>query len=64
MFINKFLSNSSPLLRRSLNLKFSNLRNISMSSSLKDIFKIQDEEDYKQKVLNNKKVVIVDFFAT
>ena len=39
-------------------------RSISIFSSLKsNIFNVQDTEDFKAKVLENKKPVIVDFHA-
>ncbi|XP_053214621.1 thioredoxin, mitochondrial-like [Panonychus citri] len=39
-------------------------RLISSTSCRLDIFTIQDEKDFKSKVINNKKPVIVDFYAT
>ena len=30
----------------------------------RDIFKIQDEDDFKKRVLENKNLVILDFYAT
>jgi len=39
-------------------------RSFSVSSARKDIFTVQDEEDFKNKVLGNKDPVIVDFQAT
>ena len=39
-------------------------RNLHSSAMRRDIFKIQDEADFKQKVLQNKNLVILDFFAT
>jgi hypothetical protein len=64
MFINKFYSITNSLLSRNSILFVNNIRCFSLTHSLKDIFKIQDEDDYKEKVLNNKNVVLVDFFAT
>jgi len=64
MFINKFYSITNSLLSRNSILFSNNIRCFSITHSLKDIFKIQDEDDYKEKVLNNKNVVLVDFFAT
>jgi len=34
------------------------------SPIVQDIYKVQDEADFKSKVLNSKKLVLVDFFAT
>lgn len=34
------------------------------SAPRREIFKIQDEADFKEKVLKNKKLVILDFYAT
>lgn len=39
-------------------------RNISTTSKLNDIFKVQSEKDFEERVLNSKKVIIVDFMAT
>ncbi|CAG2122685.1 unnamed protein product, partial [Medioppia subpectinata] len=41
-----------------------NSRNICSTNPMRDIFQIQDEDDFKDKVLNSKNVVIVDFHAT
>ena len=38
-------------------------RNITTTSQLHDIFKVQDEKDFEERVLKSKKVVIVDFMA-
>ncbi len=64
MFINKFYSITNSLLSRNSILFANNIRCFSLTHSLKDIFKIQDENDFKEKVLNNKNVVLLDFFAT
>ncbi|XP_050351917.1 thioredoxin, mitochondrial [Nymphalis io] len=40
------------------------LRNISVTPSNNDIIKIQSTEDFKDKVINSKVPVVVDFFAT
>lgn len=39
-------------------------RSIATTSTAFDIFKIQSQEDFDEKVKNSKKPVIVDFFAT
>lgn len=39
-------------------------RGVSTSQCLRDIFKVQDEKDFEEKVKNSKTPVIVDFFAT
>jgi thioredoxin-like negative regulator of GroEL len=39
-------------------------RNVSTSSRLFDIFKVQDEKDFEERVLKSKNVVVVDFMAT
>ena len=39
-------------------------RLVSTTSVKRDIFKVQDENDFKTKVLESKEPVIVDFFAT
>ena len=64
MFLNKSLINSTKLF--SLNSRFNaiNVRNVCKTNQMKDIFKIQDEDDYKERVVNNKNVVLVDFYAT
>ncbi|XP_059475152.1 thioredoxin, mitochondrial [Neocloeon triangulifer] len=40
------------------------LRGIGTSSVLRDSFKVQDMDDFKDKVLNSEVPVVVDFFAT
>lgn len=39
-------------------------RSISTTINVMDIFKIQSQEDFDEKVKNSKGPVIVDFFAT
>lgn len=41
-----------------------NPRSFSTTCCSRDIFKIQDEDDFKTKVLKSKEPVVVDFFAT
>jgi hypothetical protein len=38
-------------------------RSISCSGPLRDVFTVQDEDDFKVKVLQNKKPTVVDFHA-
>lgn len=38
-------------------------RNITTTSRLHEIFKIQDEKDFEERVIKSKRVVIVDFMA-
>ncbi|XP_041987567.1 thioredoxin, mitochondrial-like [Aricia agestis] len=57
------LKNLSPLLRYSQGLKLTS-RNLSVSCVRNDIVKIQSTEDFKDKVINSKVPVVVDFFAT
>lgn len=38
-------------------------RSIATTSHLHEIFKVQDEKDFEERVLKSKKVVIVDFMA-
>ena len=45
-------------------VKHNHVRHFSVTSAKKDIFKIQDEDDFKDKVLKSKEPVVVDFFAT
>lgn len=40
------------------------LRNISVTTPNNDIIKIQSTDDFKDKVINSKVPVVVDFFAT
>ena len=40
------------------------IRHFTVTGTRNDIFKVQDEEDFKKKVLNSKEPVVVDFFAT
>ncbi|KAG6451440.1 hypothetical protein O3G_MSEX007162 [Manduca sexta] len=40
------------------------IRNISVTSVKQDIVKIQSTDDFKEKVINSKVPVVVDFFAT
>lgn len=40
------------------------LRNISLTIPKNDIIKIQSTDDFKDKVINSKVPVVVDFFAT
>ncbi|CRL03325.1 CLUMA_CG016391, isoform A [Clunio marinus] len=42
----------------------SNQRSISTSYRLNDIFKIQSEKDFEERVIKSKTPVVVDFFAT
>jgi len=62
--MNRLLLNSSKVFGLKSTLNANNMRNICSTNALKDIFKIQDENDFKDKVLNNKNVVIVDFHAS
>jgi thioredoxin 1 len=41
-------------------------RNISTTSRLRDIFKVQSEDDFKTRVVeaSNKEIIVVDFMAT
>ncbi|KAH7645007.1 thioredoxin, mitochondrial [Dermatophagoides farinae] len=57
--INRFLA-------KNFIVNTSSSRSIHLTQNRMDIFKIQDENDYKEKVLKNseKKLVILDFFAT
>lgn len=65
MCLTKSLLNSSKILRLNCRLNCGlNVRNICKTNQMRDIFKIQDENDFKEKVLNNSKPVIVDFYAT
>lgn len=59
-----FFSITRVLLRRSTYI--SNFRNITIAhgASSSNSFTIQDPEDFDNRVLNNKKPVIVDFHAT
>lgn len=50
----------STLIRRLVKLQW---RSLSLSSTLSDIFDIESEEDFKKKVLEAKKPVVVDFHA-
>lgn len=57
----RFVStNRSTLIRRLVKLQW---RSLSLSSTLGDIFDIDGEEDFKKKVLEAKKPVVVDFHA-
>lgn len=58
--------NGINLLIRNANVMKSPLaiRNISITSVKSDIVKIQSTDDFKDKVINSKVPVIVDFFAT
>jgi len=60
----KSLSNSLKYVKPYSRLNYMNVRSISQTNQMRDIFKIQDENDFKEKVLNNKKPVIIDFYAT
>ncbi|XP_054164270.1 thioredoxin, mitochondrial-like [Oppia nitens] len=62
--LNKILLNTSRLFRLKSITSTITVRNICLTNSLKDIFKIQDENDFKEKVVNNKNPVIVEFYAT
>lgn len=42
----------------------SSQRNISTTSRFNEIFKVQSEKDFEDRVLKSKKVIIVDFMAT
>jgi len=53
---------TSLVLRRQVNVK--NSRSLSLSQVRQDIFKVQDEADFKNKVLDSKEPVVIDFFAT
>jgi len=64
MSINRLAVNSRKVFALNSRLNAIKWRTICTTNSLKDIFKIQDENDFKDKVLNNKNVVIVDFHAT
>ena len=54
-----FLVNNS-----SLSKSYQAIRNISITSVKRDIVKIQSTDDFKNKVINSKVPVVVDFFAT
>lgn len=47
-----------------LGKKFVSIRNFSVTSVNGDIVKIQSMDDFKDKVINSKVPVVVDFFAT
>lgn len=55
---NLFIRNST------LNKNYGFLRNFSLTASKNDIVKIQSTDDFKEKVINSKVPVVVDFFAT
>lgn len=62
---------SSTVLRGKLNVKnalsevnMMSKTNFSSTSKLNEIFTIQDEKDYNERVLKSTKPVIVDFYAT
>ena len=50
----------STLIRRLVKLQW---RALSLSSTLSDVFDVESEEDFKKKVLEAKKPVVVDFHA-
>ncbi|XP_055609011.1 thioredoxin, mitochondrial [Uranotaenia lowii] len=50
--------------RLSVVSRSNNIRTISTSSGLLDIFKIQSPQEFDEKVKNSKDPIIVDFFAT
>lgn len=61
----------STVLRDKLNVKnalsevkMMSKTNFSSTSKLNEIFTIQDEKDYNERVLKSTKPVIVDFYAT
>ena len=49
--------------RKVLNRKLVQLRSISVSQYFNEVFDIKNEEDFKTKVIESKKPVIVDFHA-
>nr|XP_027200599.1 thioredoxin, mitochondrial-like [Dermatophagoides pteronyssinus] len=65
-FNHQFLAQSFKIVAPSSSLLNCQSRSIYLSEKRLDIFKIQDENDFKEKVLENsqKKLIILDFFAT
>ncbi len=62
--MNKLLSSRVLINLMSSNVKMPGVNCFSTTSNkYSNIFNVQDEEDFKNKVLNNKKPVIVDFHA-
>lgn len=57
-----FAKNVTKLLSTGKNI--TNIRQFSVTSVRGEIVKIQSTEDFKNKVINSKVPVIVDFFAT
>ncbi|XP_061715346.1 thioredoxin, mitochondrial [Cydia pomonella] len=55
----------SNIVRNALSIKSSNIiRSFSVTPAYGDIVKIQSTDDFKEKVINSKVPVVVDFFAT
>lgn len=54
---------SSKLVRIAIPLR-SCVKKLSTTSQLSQIYKIQSQEDFNEKVKNSKTPVVVDFFAT
>ncbi|XP_063382605.1 thioredoxin, mitochondrial [Cydia fagiglandana] len=55
----------SNIVRNALSMKSSNIvRSFSVTPAYGDIVKIQSTDDFKEKVINSKVPVVVDFFAT
>ncbi|XP_063363356.1 thioredoxin, mitochondrial [Cydia amplana] len=55
----------SNIVRNALSIKSSNIiRSFSVTPAYGDIVKIQSTDDFKDKVINSKVPVVVDFFAT
>ncbi|XP_063535534.1 thioredoxin, mitochondrial [Cydia strobilella] len=55
----------SNIVRNALSMKSSNIvRSFSVTPAYGDIVKIQSTDDFKDKVINSKVPVVVDFFAT
>lgn len=44
--------------------KINNAASFHSSAPRQKVYEIQTEEEFKEKVLNNKKLVVLDFFAT
>ena len=53
---------SNLLLKRSINLRLFTCT-FKTTARLNEIFTVQDEEDFKNRVLNSDKPVIIDFYA-
>ncbi|KAJ2944253.1 hypothetical protein O0L34_g18236 [Tuta absoluta] len=59
-----FAKNVTNLLLRNATSKTVNVRNFSITPTNREIVKIQSTEDFKNKVINSKVPVVVDFYAT